>query len=395
MLKFWRRKKKVTESENSVTKQVEEQPEQSKQAMAEEPIALEPEPAAEIVPEPIPEPVIEEDFVEEVPEPQPEIGGAQEELVQEPDPIQEEPAKESWASRLTKGLSKSSSKLTTGITDIFTKRKLDEAALEELEELLIMADMGPATAAQLTADIAKTRFGKDVEPGEVKQALADGVAQILEPVAKPLLIDEEVKPYVILVVGVNGTGKTTTIAKLAQEYAKAGKSVVLAAGDTFRAAAVEQLQIWAERTGAHFVGKEIGADAAAVAYEAVEAGKQRNADVVIVDTAGRLHNKSNLMDELAKIYRVLQKQIPEAPHATLITLDATTGQNAINQVDMFNHVTPLTGLVVTKLDGSAKGGVVVSLAQKFNIPIHAVGVGEGADDLQIFDAKDFAKALVA
>ncbi len=304
------------------------------------------------------------------------------------------PDDQAWTKRLASGLSKSSTKLTGGLTDIFTKRKLDDEALEELEELLILSDMGPATAAQLSATIAKKRFGKDITVDEVKEYLAKEISEILKPVAKPLLIDEGIKPAIILVVGVNGTGKTTTIAKLAQEYQKAGKSVVLAAGDTFRAAAVEQLQIWATRTGAHFVGKEIGADAAAVAFEAIDIAKTRQADVVIIDTAGRLHNKSNLMDELAKIYRVIQKQDQDAPHATLITLDATTGQNAVNQVETFNKITPLSGLIVTKLDGSAKGGVVVSLAQKYTIPIHAVGVGEGADDLQAFDANEFAKALI-
>lgn len=384
MLKFWQRKKKDDEKQKTASQ--EEQVEQKQETVEEtspeqEEFDVSGKSAADI-PVPVPEQVVESDSAKQLEE-------------QSTSKSQEtDTPKQSWTKRLTQGLSKSSSKLTTGLTDIFTKRKLDDAALEELEELLIMADMGPLTAAQLTAEVAKTRFGKDVDPQEIKEALAEGITTLLNPVAHPLVIDESKKPYVILVVGVNGTGKTTTIAKLAKEYSDAGKSVVLAAGDTFRAAAVEQLQIWAERTGAHFVGKEIGADAAAVAYEALEAAKSRQADIVIVDTAGRLHNKSNLMDELAKIQRIITKQFPDAPHSTLITLDATTGQNAINQVEMFNKVTPLTGLVVTKLDGSAKGGVVVSLAQKFNIPIHAVGVGEGADDLRPFKAEDFAKALV-
>lgn len=301
-----------------------------------------------------------------------------------------------WLSRMTKGLSKSTNKLGQGITDVFTKRKLDEDALEELEEILITADMGPKTAAALVAQFAENRFDKEVEDFEVKQALADSMAEILAPVAVPLDINAvENKPFVMLVCGVNGAGKTTTIGKMAHEYhMKQHKKVMIAAGDTFRAAAVEQLDVWAKRAHVPIVKKDIGADSAAVAYEAYKKAKADGVDLLMIDTAGRLQNKKNLMEELAKMIRVIKKQDESAPHAVVLVLDSTTGQNAHSQVQNFKDVVDVTGLVVTKLDGSSKGGVVVSLAQEFGLPIHAVGVGEKIEDLSPFNAKEYAKALM-
>jgi fused signal recognition particle receptor len=302
--------------------------------------------------------------------------------------------KRGWLARLRDGLTRSSSKIADGITGIFTKRKLDDAALEELEELLIAADLGPATAAKLVANLAKTRFGKEVSPEEVRGALAADVAAILAPVAKPLTLVPGATPTVVLVVGVNGSGKTTTIGKLAKLYRDEGRKVVLAAGDTFRAAAVEQLKIWGERTGATVIAREAGADPAGLAYDALERAKAEGADVLLIDTAGRLHNKANLMAELQKVIRVLKKLDPAAPHACLLVLDATTGQNAHSQVEVFREMTDISGLVVTKLDGTARGGVVVALASKFGLPIHAIGIGEGADDLRPFSADAFGRSLM-
>ena len=309
-------------------------------------------------------------------------------------PEEPEPKKKGWLSRLKEGLSKSSSRLTEGITGIFTKRKLDDAALEELEELLITADLGPTTAAKITAELARTRFGKEVGPEEVKTILATEVAKIVEPVAKPLVIDPALKPHVILVVGVNGTGKTTTIGKLARQFREEGRTVMLAAGDTFRAAAVSQLKIWGERTGCPVVAKDTGADAAGLAYEAVERARAEGVDVLLIDTAGRLQNKAGLMDELRKIVRVIKKVDETAPHTTLLTLDATTGQNAHSQVEVFRDMVSVGGLILTKLDGSARGGVLVALAEKFKLPVHAIGVGEGVHDLRPFEAKAFARSLM-
>ncbi len=300
----------------------------------------------------------------------------------------------SWLDRLSSGLSASSRKLTQGIVDSVTKKPLDQDALDELEEQLIAADLGPSLAARLTAEFGKTRFGKQVSEDEVKSALAEQIDVILKPVAKPFVIDRAKKPFVVLIVGVNGSGKTTTIGKLSQQYKEQGLKVVLAAGDTFRAAAVEQLQQWGDRTGAHVIAKGLNTDAAAVAFEAVQHAQESGADVVLIDTAGRLHNKANLMEELAKINRVIQKQIPNAPHAVFLTLDATIGQNALTQVEEFNRIVSLTGLIVTKLDGSAKGGVVVALADKMKLPIFAVGVGESAADLQAFESSAFVTSLL-
>jgi len=302
--------------------------------------------------------------------------------------------KSGWFARLKAGLSRSSGKIGEGISAIFTKRKLDDAALEELEELLISADLGVATAAKLTADLAKEKFDKEVSPEEVRGALAADIASILEPVALPLSLDPTRKPHVVLVVGVNGSGKTTTIGKLATHYSREGRKVLIAAGDTFRAAAIEQLQIWGERAGCPVVAREPGADAAGLAYEALERARAEGHDLLLIDTAGRLHNKADLMAELQKIIRVLRKIEPSAPHDCLLVLDATTGQNAISQVGTFKELVEVTGLVVTKLDGSAKGGVLVALAEKHGLPVHAIGVGEGAEDLRPFAAKDFARSLM-
>ena len=302
--------------------------------------------------------------------------------------------KRGWFSRLKAGLTRSSSKLTDGITGIFTKRKLDDAALEELEELLITSDLGVTTAAKLTANLAKTRFNKDVDPVEVREALAEDIAGLLEPVAKPLEIDPGRKPHVVLVVGVNGSGKTTTIGKLATDLGRQGHSVLLAAGDTFRAAAIDQLKIWGERTGCPVVAKAPGADAAGLAFEAIETARAQGNDLVLIDTAGRLHNKSDLMAELQKVLRVIKKLDPEAPHDVLLVLDATTGQNAISQLGTFKELVSVTGLVLTKLDGSARGGVLLALSEKFSLPVHAIGVGEGAEDMRPFRPRDFARSLM-
>jgi fused signal recognition particle receptor len=308
--------------------------------------------------------------------------------------MSEDKKKGGWFSRLKAGLSRSSSKLGEGIGGIFTKKKLDDESIEELEELLITSDLGVATATKLTANLAKTRFNKDVEPQEVSEALAADIATILEPVALPLDVDRSKSPHIILTVGVNGSGKTTTIGKLATQYKAQGLNVMLAAGDTFRAAAIEQLQIWGERTGCSVVAKETGADAAGLAYEAIERARSENADVLLIDTAGRLHNKSDLMSELQKVIRVIKKLDENAPHDVVLVLDATTGQNAVSQVGTFKELVDVTGLVVTKLDGSARGGILVALAEKFGLPVHAIGVGETADDLRPFTAKDFSRSLM-
>jgi fused signal recognition particle receptor len=305
-----------------------------------------------------------------------------------------EAPKRGWFQRLREGLSRSSSKLATGIGDIFTKRKLDDAALHELEELLIAADLGPATAARLTANLAKTRFNQEISAEEIRGALAKDIAEILAPVAKPLAIDPQHKPHVILVVGVNGSGKTTTIGKLAARLRENGHRVMLAAGDTFRAAAIDQLKIWGARTGATVITRAPGSDPAGLAFDALAQAKAEGYDVLLIDTAGRLHNKANLMAELQKVLRVLRKQDPATPHDCLLVLDATTGQNAHAQVDTFRQMTDVTGLVVTKLDGTARGGVLVALAERFRLPVHAIGVGETADDLRPFEAEAFARSLM-
>ena len=299
-----------------------------------------------------------------------------------------------WLSRLKAGLSRSSSRLGEGLAAILTKRRLDAAALAEIEELLIAADLGPAMAAKLTQSLANERFASEASAEAVRESMAATIARTLEPLAKPLEIDAAKKPFTVLVVGVNGTGKTTTIGKLARLYGEAGLKVALCAGDTFRAAAIDQLKIWGERTGASVFAREPGADAAALAFDALKAARAEGADLLLIDTAGRLHNRADLMAELEKLRRVIRKLDPTAPHAVLLVLDATTGQNALSQVEIFRAVIEVSGLVVTKLDGSAKGGVLLALAERFGLPIHAIGVGEGADDLRPFAAADFARGLM-
>ena len=299
-----------------------------------------------------------------------------------------------WFGRLKAGLGRTSSQLTEGITGLFTKRKLDAAALAELEDLLISADLGVATAGKLTEELARTRFDKEVSAEEVRGALADAAAAVLAPVAKPIVIDRSRKPHVILVCGVNGSGKTTTIAKLAHQFRQQGFSVMLAAGDTFRAAAIEQLQVWGERAGCPVVASTIGADAAGLIYEALEKAQASGTELLIIDTAGRLQNKKDLMAELQKIIRVIRKLDASAPHDCLLVMDATVGQNAHSQVEIFRDMVDVTGLVLTKLDGTARGGVVVALADRFGLPVHAVGVGEGMDDLRPFAAREFARSLM-
>jgi fused signal recognition particle receptor len=305
-----------------------------------------------------------------------------------------EPAPTGWYQRLRAGLSRSSSRLKDNIGAIFTRRKLDAESLEELEEALITADLGVETAGELVAELGRTRFGKEVSEQEVRGALAESVAKILADVARPLELDPNRRPQVILVCGVNGTGKTTTIGKLAAQLKGAGAKVVLAAGDTFRAAAIEQLAIWGARTGCEVISRPTGADAAGLAYDALQQASAAGADVLLIDTAGRLHNKPVLMEELAKVVRVLKKLDPDAPHEILLVLDATTGQNARSQVETFLAMVPVSGLVVTKLDGTARGGVVVALARQFGLPVRALGVGEGVEDLRPFEARAFADALL-
>jgi fused signal recognition particle receptor len=315
--------------------------------------------------------------------------------IEAPPPQAEEPARQGWFSRLKAGLSRSTAKLTDSVTAIFTKRKLDDAALEELEETLIGADLGVPASARIVEGFRRTRFGKEVTDEEVKATLAEEIAAILLPVAKPLVIERARAPHVVLVVGVNGTGKTTTIAKLARQYRDQGLRAGMVAGDTFRAAAVEQLQVWADRTGARFFAPaKPGADAAGLAFDALTAARAEALDVLLVDTAGRLHNKSALMEELRKVVRIIRRVDDTAPHSVLLVLDATTGQNAVQQVKVFKEMVDVTGLAVTKLDGSARGGVVVALAQDFALPVHVVGVGEKAEDLRPFEAHDFARGLL-
>ena len=302
--------------------------------------------------------------------------------------------KKSWFQKLKTGLFKSSEKISDGVKKIFVNKKLDIQTLNDLEELLIMADLGPTAAEKLTAELANEKFDKNIEPEEVRSFLAKKIEKTLEEVAIPLVLDNTQKPIVVLVVGVNGTGKTTTIGKLAHQYSNEGKKIMIAACDTFRAAAVEQLQIWAERSNADFVKGSQGSDAAGLAYEALQKAKSKNIDVLFIDTAGRVQNRTELMEELAKIIRVIRKLDPESPHHCLLTLDATTGQNALSQVEIFKEMAEISGLIVTKLDGSAKGGILLSLAEKFGLPVHAIGIGEKIEDLQSFEAKEYAESLM-
>jgi fused signal recognition particle receptor len=303
------------------------------------------------------------------------------------------PESRGWFQRLKSGLGKTSSKLTAGIADLFSKRKLDAETLDDLEDLLIQSDLGVATTARITGAIGKGRFEKGLSAEDVRAILATEVERVLAPVAKPLVIDPSRKPHVIMMVGVNGTGKTTTIGKLAAKLKSEGKSVVLAAGDTFRAAAIDQLKVWGERAGCPVVARGVGEDASGLAYDALKQAQTTGADVLLLDTAGRLQNKQVLMEELEKVTRVLKKLDPSAPHDVILVLDATTGQNALQQVEIFRDRAGVTGLVMTKLDGTARGGILVAIAEKFGLPVHALGVGEGTDDLQPFAAADFAHAI--
>lgn len=303
-------------------------------------------------------------------------------------------AKKGWLARIAGGLSRTSSRLTDGISGIVTGRKLDDAAIEALEELLITSDLGVATASRLTAELARTRFGSEVTADEVRDVLAGDIEKILAPVAKPLEIDLTKIPHVVLVVGVNGVGKTTTIGKLARHYMNEGRSVMLAAGDTYRAAGVRQLQLWGERIGCPVIARDTGSDAAGLAFDALTAARKAGTELLIIDTAGRLHNRADLIAGLEKIIRVVKKIDPDAPHSCLLVLDATTGQNAHAQVDVFREMANVSGLIVTKLDGSAKGGVLVALADKHGLPVHAIGVGEDEDDLRPFEAGAYARGLM-
>jgi fused signal recognition particle receptor len=298
-----------------------------------------------------------------------------------------------WFQRLRQGLARTSSKLTEGITGVFTKRKLDDETLEELEDLLIQADLGLDVSANVTGALKKSRYNSDITSDEVRAILAQEVEKVLAPVARPLEIEPARKPHVVLVVGVNGTGKTTTIGKYASQFAKQGLKVMLAAGDTFRAAAIEQLKIWGERTGSTVIASEPGADAAGLAYDALQQARAEGFDLLLIDTAGRLQNKTALMAELEKVIRVIKKIDSSAPHSVVLTLDATTGQNALSQVEIFGKTAGVTGLVMTKLDGTARGGILVAISSKYALPVHAIGIGESASDLQSFHAQDFARAI--
>lgn len=301
--------------------------------------------------------------------------------------------KKSLFQRMKEGLTRSTKNLSDGITGIFTRKKLDRATLDDLEELLIGADLGLDAASAIADAVGKDRYDKEVSPEEIRRIVADEIAKVLKPVEKPLHIDATKKPFVILMAGVNGAGKTTTIGKIGARLKAEGRTVMLAAGDTFRAAAVEQLKVWGTRIGAPVCSTKVGGDAAGLAYEALARAKEEGTDVLMIDTAGRLQNKADLMAELEKVIRVMRKLDPEAPHATLLVLDATTGQNAVNQVEIFGQMAGVTGLVMTKLDGTARGGILVAIARRFSLPVHLIGIGEGIDDLQTFDAEAFARAI--
>lgn len=354
------------------------------------------EDASEEVAPVAPESIVEEETVPQIDAPRPKSGiqiSRGDEAPVAVEPVAQQKKRLSWFQRLKAGLLRTSQQLSGQIAALFTKRKLDEEALEELEDLLIQADLGVETAMRITDSLSSERYGRDVTGKDVARIMAGEITKVLKPVAQPLALDLSHKPHVILVVGVNGTGKTTTIGKLASKLTQAGLKVTLGAGDTFRAAAIEQLKIWADRTGSEFVGTRLGADAAGLAYDAFEKARENGSDVVIIDTAGRLQNKAELMDELAKIVRVLGKLDPDAPHTVLQTLDATTGQNAMNQVEIFRNIAGVSGLVMTKLDGTARGGILVAIAAKHKLPVYFIGVGEGIDDLEPFEAEEFAQAI--
>src|SRR5471032_435222 len=304
-----------------------------------------------------------------------------------------EQSRQSWWRRLSSGLARTSNSLGTAVADLVTKRKLDRAMLDDIEDVLLRADLGTEVAARVATAVGVGRYDKTISADDVKSVVATEVEKVLIPVAKPLVIDETQKPFVILVVGVNGSGKTTTIGKLAAKLAAEGRKVMLAAGDTFRAAAIEQLKIWGERTKSPVIAGAQGSDSASLAFNALTAAKEQKTDVLLIDTAGRLQNKAELMNELEKVVRVIKKVDASAPHAVLLVLDATVGQNALSQVEAFQRTADVTGLVMTKLDGTARGGILVALADKFKLPVHFVGVGEGIDDLAPFTAHDFARAI--
>ncbi|MBN9042132.1 MAG: signal recognition particle-docking protein FtsY [Rhizobiales bacterium 62-47] len=304
-----------------------------------------------------------------------------------------EQPKQSWWRRLSSGLKRTSSSIGSAVADLVIRRKLDRAMLEDIEDVLLRADLGTDVAAKIAAAVGHGRYDKSISADEVKAVVAAEVEKVLAPVAMPLAIDAAQKPFVILVVGVNGSGKTTTIGKLASRFAAEGRKVMLAAGDTFRAAAIEQLKVWGERTGAPVIARAQGSDSAGLAFDAITAAKTAATDVLLIDTAGRLQNKAELMNELEKVVRVIKKVDASAPHAVLLVLDATVGQNALSQVEAFHRIAGVTGLVMTKLDGTARGGILVALSQKYKLPVHFIGVGEGVDDLAPFTAPDFAKAI--
>jgi fused signal recognition particle receptor len=300
--------------------------------------------------------------------------------------------KQNWWQRLSGGLKRTSASIGGAVADLVVKRKLDQAMLDDIEEVLIRADLGVDSAANIAGAVGEGRYDKSITPEEVKAVVAAEVEKVLAPVAKPLVIGAE-KPFVVLVIGVNGSGKTTTIGKLAARLRDEGRSVMLAAGDTFRAAAIDQLSVWGGRSGAPVIARAPGADAAGLAFDALTEARGEATDVLLIDTAGRLQNKAVLMEELEKIVRVMKKVDPTAPHAVLLVLDATVGQNALSQVEVFRDIAGVTGLVMTKLDGTARGGILVAVAAKFGLPVHFIGVGEGIEDLAPFSAKDFARAI--
>ncbi len=368
---------------------IEQKPEPVTQAIAEPTAKPAPKPEPAVKPEQKPTPKQEAEQAPQPtsqPDPQDKSAPA---TPQEP----EEAKSKSWFGRLKTGLSKSSNALTSGITGIFTKAKLDTDTVQDLEDILIQADLGIDMAVRITDKVSKGRFDKQIDPQEVKQILADEVSAVLKPVEVPFTFDDSQKPFVILVVGVNGAGKTTTIGKLGAIAKDEGYSLTIAACDTFRAAAIEQLKVWGDRIGANVISRPTGADAAGLAFDAHTQAVENNSDILIIDTAGRLQNKSDLMAELEKIVRVLKKKDDGAPHAVLLVLDATTGQNAISQTEVFSKVAGVTGIIMTKLDGTARGGILVAIAEKFKLPIHAIGVGEQLEDFQPFDADAFARAI--
>jgi fused signal recognition particle receptor len=368
---------------DAYAKIAEPEPEPKAKSKAKVKVKAEPvpisEPEARLAPEPEPESTPE-------PVPAPIAGPA--------DPANlSTPTRKSWFKRMSDGLARSSTQLSQSITGIFSDRKLDDEALEELEDILIRADLGVETATAITERLADQRMGKDVTDEDVRTLMAEEVERVLDPVAAELELDLDHQPHVILVVGVNGSGKTTTIGKISQKLYDAGFSTLLVAGDTFRAAAIEQLKIWGERTISPVIFRPNGADAAGLAYDAFTQAKEEGRDVVLMDTAGRLQNRTELMAELEKIIRVFKKLDPEAPHTVLLILDATTGQNALNQVEVFKDVAGVSGIVMTKLDGTARGGILVAIAAKYDLPVYFIGVGEQVDDLEPFEAREFARSI--